>query len=171
MISDKQTIEILDSEDKRIGAANPFRATSLKLTSAPYKVIIRYRHERLDLLEKLRNHSLSCEMKLPKEIPLKCYTNEQDVYSDVRSLRNISLSVGGRAVVYVGGVLEELSKTSLLGDVYVGSLTLKQSLFISFFFLLSPFSFLLFYSCFLFPLNLSLLYYISQHNNIHFTTQ
>ncbi len=100
-------------------------AQPTKLPKGDYTVRLQLRHDRMELLDKLRDVALLAERALAKELTLPVYGDPNALVTDGAKFAAKKLRAGEKAVCFVGGLRDE-PREAAPGDVLVGWLSLVK---------------------------------------------
>ncbi|XP_043246717.1 tripeptidyl-peptidase 2-like [Amphibalanus amphitrite] len=124
---------LFDSNKQFIAAGDAYPSKySVRVDKGEYTLLMRIRHEKRELLEKLSDLSLQITFKLSSELKLDTYYRYNDALTGTRRAGTAQMRPGLRLPLYVAPLpLSNNNRTSKLslsaGHVLVGNLTLQPT--------------------------------------------
>ncbi|XP_037075025.1 tripeptidyl-peptidase 2-like [Pollicipes pollicipes] len=123
---------LFDANKQYVAAGDAYPSKySVRVEKGEYTLMLRIRHEKRELLEKLTDLSLQVTFKLPSELKLDTHYRYNDALTGSRRASTAQLRPGLRLPVYIAPLALSNNRTSKLslsaGQLLVGHLTLQPT--------------------------------------------
>ncbi|XP_070539380.1 tripeptidyl-peptidase 2-like isoform X2 [Ptychodera flava] len=120
---------VFDSNKQYIGAGDAYpNQYTLKLEKGDYTIRMQIRHEKKEMLEKLKDLILLIEQKLSSSISLDVYSSYNGAMTGKQKYGNQKLCPGEVSPMFVPPVAEDkLPKGALLGQYLTGTMSFSKS--------------------------------------------
>ena len=115
-----QLVMLYDTNKKLLLVLDEY-VKNVTLKKGDYLFKMQIRHEKLDLLEKLKDMPLVLEMQLEKSVPVPIYTNLRESLKRGSQVSSHELYVGEKMTMVVGPVAEDLPKECTAGISWLSS--------------------------------------------------
>ncbi|XP_077987332.1 tripeptidyl-peptidase 2-like [Glandiceps talaboti] len=120
---------VFDNNKQFIGAGDAYpNQYTLKLEKGDYTIRMQIRHEKKDMLEKLKDLILLIEQKLSSSISLDVHSSYNGAITGKQKFGNQKLAPGGVCPVFIAPLAEDkLPKGALLGQYLTGTVSYSKA--------------------------------------------